>query len=236
MEKKHNDRYLREGFPDGWHVQDRLDENAALLIVETPGMWPGTKTICVRPKAMTTDSWLHTARAIANAMVLASAEEGRLRTGMYWDDFEEAVLQPPSPESVALIAASQNMTAEAVVEAFRRESAGAKVFMNNIYQVQVRDAEVVPGWPPMLWLSIKRIDRAPVGVEQFRDFQRIKNELVGETHEAVELYPSEARLVDMANQYHLWCFRDAGSTFPFGMGGRGVSYESVGGARQRPAG
>lgn len=66
--KKLNDRIIEDGFPDGWFVQDRLDENTALLIHKTPGMWPGSACICLRPKAMRTEEWLPTARTIAFAM------------------------------------------------------------------------------------------------------------------------------------------------------------------------
>jgi len=31
--------------------------------------------------------------------------------------------------------------------------------------------------------------------------------IVGEEHEAFEVYPAESRLVDTANQYHLWVSR-----------------------------
>lgn len=53
-------------------------------------------------------------------------------------------------------------------------------------------------------LSIKRHDRKPM--PNWRDFQMIKNQLCGFEAEAVELFPAESRVVDMANQYHLWAF------------------------------
>lgn len=64
-------------------------------------------------------------------------------------------------------------------------------------------------------LSIRRQDREPV--RDWRDFQRIKNQLAGPEYEAVEIYPAESRLVDMANQFHLWCFP---FQLPFGFGKR----------------
>ena len=36
--------------------------------------------------------------------------------------------------------------------------------------------------------------------------QQIKNDICGREREAVELYPSMSRIVDAANQYHLWVF------------------------------
>lgn len=51
-------------------------------------------------------------------------------------------------------------------------------------------------------LSIRRVDRKPC--RDWRDFQQIKTQLCGPEREAVELYPAESRVVDTANQYHLW--------------------------------
>jgi hypothetical protein len=65
-------------------------------------------------------------------------------------------------------------------------------------------------------MSIKRLDRAPI--RNWRIFQQIKNELLGEDVEAVELFPSEARLVDNANQYHLFGFPE-GVRLPLGFPG-----------------
>jgi len=67
----------------------------------------------------------------------------------------------------------------------------------------------------MIWLSIKRKDKEPC--RDWRDFMSIKNQLVGEEHEAVELFPKQSRVVDTANQYHLWCFKDESGFFPFGF-------------------
>ena len=63
-------------------------------------------------------------------------------------------------------------------------------------------------------LSIRRHDRRPA--RDWRDFQRIKNEVAGYDIEAVELYPSQIRVVDTANQYWLWCF-PPGQVFPAGF-------------------
>jgi hypothetical protein len=105
------------------------------------------------------------------------------------------------------------------------------LFINDVYQVDVRRVDPIKGWPEIIWLSIKRRDRAPVGEERFRDFQTIKNMLIGEEVEAVELYPSESRLVDTCNQYHLWVVN---GRFPFGFTTRAVSYEDMAGVVQKP--
>lgn len=72
-----------------------------------------------------------------------------------------------------------------------------EVFKNSLYTVFRR--EMAPG---VVHLSIRRNDRTTA--KDWRDFQRIKNELCGPEWEGLELYPAESRLVDSANQYHLW--------------------------------
>jgi hypothetical protein len=84
-------------------------------------------------------------------------------------------------------------------------------------------------------LDIKRNDKA--AVHDWRDLQRIKNELCGPECEAIELYPAEKRLVDSANSYHLWAF-PAGFFLPLGWTERlvmdGDDVFRPGQARQRP--
>jgi len=94
-----------------------------------------------------------------------------------------------------------------------------KFFVNSRYQVNVTKYMIDPPFGRCLHLSIKTRDKAPF--HDWRDFQRIKNEIVGPEFEAVELYPAESRLVDTSNQYHLWCFLDF--KFPFGYKHRDVS-------------
>lgn len=102
-----------------------------------------------------------------------------------------------------------------------------KMWANNRYVVITRDYE-----DGMTWISIRHQNRKPI--RDWRHFQRIKNELCGTEREAVEIYPAESRLVDEANQYHLWVFPD-GYTIPFGFGERMVSDDQVlGPAKQRP--
>ena len=72
----------------------------------------------------------------------------------------------------------------------------------------------------MFWLSIKRRDRAPV--HDWRELQQIKNMIVGDEHEGFEVYPAESRLVDTANQYHLWVFVDPAVRLPVGYRHREV--------------
>ena len=108
----------------------------------------------------------------------------------------------------------------------------ARVFQNDLYEVTVYRDEP-PGLPALVHISIKRRDRS--AIRDWRHFQRIKNEVLGPEHEAVELYPAESRLVDAANQYHLWGFDDATFRFPFGFADRLVTEASPPGGRQRPS-
>lgn len=114
------------------------------------------------------------------------------------------------------------------------------IFSNGIYEVWIVDNVAGPDFPKMNWLSIKRLDREPM--HDWRDLQRIKNELVGKEYEAIELYPAESRKVDSSNQYHLWVLAEKGLKFPFGYTTREVmSPEALAAdlgekspARQRP--
>lgn len=99
---------------------------------------------------------------------------------------------------------------------------------NNRYQVIVREHADGP-LGAYVHLTIRNRDGSPR--HDWRDFQRIKNELVGAEMEAVELYPAESRLVDTANHYHLWVFRNY--RFPFGLPAREVS-DGAPGISQRP--
>lgn len=106
------------------------------------------------------------------------------------------------------------------------EYAVAEVWMNDTYQVAK-----YPENEGTIHLSIKRIDREPV--TDWRDKQAIKNQLVGKEHEAVELYPAESRVVDTANQYHLWVSADPNYRIPLGWG-TGIKCDNpIGKSKQR---
>src|SRR5581483_2563761 len=104
------------------------------------------------------------------------------------------------------------------------------IFRNDDYQVNVRKPA-----NGLLHLSIRRTDRQPI--HDWRELQEIKNQLVGEECEAIELYPAESRLVDQANQFHLWAFTDPTYRVPIGFTGpRSVSDVSIGKSVNRPLG
>lgn len=113
-----------------------------------------------------------------------------------------------------------------------------KTFVNSRYQVDLsRLKPNVSDMPDMTVLSIKRRDKDVI--RDWRDLQRIKNEILGPEWEGVELFPAESRLVDTANQFWLWCL-PPGYRFPFGMDERSVSEHEIwnkrlgSGSRQRP--
>lgn len=71
-------------------------------------------------------------------------------------------------------------------------------------------------------LSIKRFDKA--ACRDWRHFQWIKNEVCGAEREAIEVFPAESRLLDAANQYHLWVLPE-GHVMRVGVGDRAVADE-----------
>lgn len=93
------------------------------------------------------------------------------------------------------------------------------IWLNSRYQVAMAEAPTRDGDYKVTHLSIKRIDKMPI--HDWRELQRIKNELCGPDREAVEIYPAEARLTDESNQFHLWVL-PAGMAVPFGFTERNV--------------
>lgn len=132
--------------------------------------------------------------------------------------FERAYIPPVERALIAQSLAEQGYPADELLALVDDDS----IFLNDKYQVTVRRFQCDFG--DMAHLSIKRRDREPI--RDWREMQAIKNELVGPEFEAVELYPAESRLVDTANQYHLWALLTPGLRFPFGFQTRLVSGES----------
>lgn len=95
---------------------------------------------------------------------------------------------------------------------FLPEGAEREVWINNLYQVEVvkhyRDGEC-----GFIKLSFKSQDG--YAVHDWRDMQRIKNELAGEEWTGLEIFPPERFLVDTANQFFIWCYKDIDIPFMF---------------------
>ena len=85
-------------------------------------------------------------------------------------------------------------------------------YKNDKYQVYVASQEETDSMcltdqfknMGITYLSIKRLDLEPI--HDWRDLQEIKNQICGKDREGLELYPSEDRVVDTANQYHMFVF------------------------------
>ena len=95
-----------------------------------------------------------------------------------------------------------------------------------------RDKVIDPDGPPMVHLSMRTVENDTR--HDWREMQRVKNAILGPDWEGVELYPAESRVVDTANQFHLWCVQ---FTFPFGFNSRlalDTDEMPLEGAQQRP--
>ena len=112
------------------------------------------------------------------------------------------------------------------VQALIEQNETNPYYVNNLYQVKIRTEYNDFVRSDVVHLSIKRKDKNPV--HNWRHFQQIKNELVGPENEAIELYPAESRLVDSANQYHLWVIADPSKRIKIGFdNGRLVNDETL---------
>lgn len=117
----------------------------------------------------------------------------------------------------------------------RRQMDGEEIWRNDIYQVHKKVVAEKDG--PMgriVHLSLRRLDREPI--TDWRHKQAIKNQLCGDETEGVELYPAESRVVDTANQYHIWVFLDMRVPVGYSEGARLDASQSLAYSRQRPFG
>ncbi len=138
---------------------------------------------------------------------------------------------PLRPQLIEHTMAQMNLDRDAAIKLLEDDVNKCETWINDLYQVQLRHHD-----EGLVHLNIRRRDGAPV-IRDWRHFQLIKNQLIGEECEAVELYPAESRKVDSANKYHLYGVKDPAFRFPFGWEERDVSYEehrNVPGMRQRP--
>jgi hypothetical protein len=121
-----------------------------------------------------------------------------------WREFEQTVPFAPdgSPDATVL--------------------SGEQLFWaNSHYLVYVRPVRSEdPDVPDGVHLSIRTVENDTR--HDWREFQRIKNELCGPEWEAVELYPADSRAIDTSNHYHLFAFP---FRLPFGFETRYVQGE-----------
>ncbi len=85
------------------------------------------------------------------------------------------------------------------------------VYHNNRYHVFFRRYKSDRSPYPVVHLSIKNNDRS--ARHDWRDLQRIKNEIMGEEYDMVEIFPRESSKVDLSNQYHLWGYETTEPVF-----------------------
>lgn len=79
------------------------------------------------------------------------------------------------------------------------------IYSNGLYTATLR--RYPDGWPfgGGEWAQIGIFCDDGEPRHDWRDMQRIKNDLVGEEWEAIELFPAESRLLDPSNYYTLYC-------------------------------
>ena len=135
---------------------------------------------------------------------------------IYYDKefvFEEVETIPVNEKKlIAYVkAATSGLSEEDIAENVRvlqAEYDGTRTFISPMFQVLRRelwDTQHGFGKNTPTYLSIKRRDREPLC--DWRAKQRIKNAILGDEWEAIEMYPAESRLVDTANQYHLFSWK-----------------------------
>jgi len=150
---------------------------------------------------------------------------------MKFSDATESFLENliPREEFIEEESASRMASKEEVADLYDAYwKPGFKVYVNDAYRVEVYDDYE----SPTVWLVIQNLDGS--ANRDWRDFQEIKNTLVGPKNEGIELYPSEDRKRDMANVFHLFVLRDESAELPFGAPGRRVSSIPPRGYTQRP--
>ena len=80
---------------------------------------------------------------------------------------------------------------------------------NGKYAVMTREVETK--WGKVIHAAFRNIEGTEI---TWKEKQWIKDSLFGVDRTAVEVFPREDRLVDVANMYHLWIF-DKGFELPF---------------------
>jgi hypothetical protein len=78
-----------------------------------------------------------------------------------------------------------------------------KVWVNDKYCVMARTIQTE--WGTVHHACIRNVSGGDI---PWREKQKIKNELWGKEYTAIEVFPKESELVDAANMYHLWIFKD----------------------------
>lgn len=100
---------------------------------------------------------------------------------------------------------SQHRSNEAPSRHMPRPSVAGEHWENPFYYGMLR--RYGSGFPigggPYAIISITATDET--ARHDWREFQQLKNWLVGPDWEGIELYPAESRLLDPSNRFYLWC-------------------------------
>jgi len=153
----------------------------------------------------------------------------------YWRPLQRAAYAIRPPEVVEATMAHYGISEAEAIERLDRSDAGTEVWLNDLYQVEVHRYPGEAEAPGIVHLNIRRRDGA-ADLRDWRHFQAIKNQLVGEECEGIELYPAESRKVDTSNKWHIYVVDDPKFRWPVGWRERDVAYEGgkASGLRQRP--
>lgn len=165
----------------------------------------------------------HLRQAVLNGEPVSISEADLPQDILPWTPFEEIKPEEMSSKLDTLLGRDGRI----------RYYEHTAIFSNSKYTVFVRKVEESCGL--MYQLGIKRNDRGHT--LDWRELQRIKNELLGPEFEGVMLFPAESRLVDTSNHFWLYCTTQASERFPFGFVERRVGNPDAAsdvGARQRP--
>jgi hypothetical protein len=88
-----------------------------------------------------------------------------------------------------------------------------EIWLNDVYRIKINRHFGVNAFGEGLWSIIQISARDGSARHDWRDMQAIKNQMVGEEWEALEIFPAESRLIDPSNCYLLYCFQK----IPIGM-------------------
>ena len=100
------------------------------------------------------------------------------------------------------------------------EVPGEFCYQNSRYNIGIEEIGTLDPFGTVWEMTIHRLDLQPIF--DWRDVQLAKNELFGPEAQAVQVFPRESMLVDVANEYWFYVFPD-GYVFPFQMKHRSVS-------------
>ena len=108
---------------------------------------------------------------------------------------------PPLPGELELIAEMLGVNMAKATELLDLQNSVCQFWEGDNYQVKV-----LPTKQGYTQLLIRRKDGGKV-VDHYQTLQHIKNTVLGEDWEAVELFPAISREYDTSNTYHLWASR-----------------------------